>query len=228
MTTLLLIRHGQNDFVGRKLAGRLPGVHLNERGRRQAEAIAEALKLAPLKAIYSSPLERAVETAEPLARLLNLPIQPRPGLMEIDFGGWQGKTMKQMARLKLWKTVQERPSQMVFPGGESFAAAQQRIVADLQEIAACHEEKDLVACFSHSDAIKLAIAHYLGMPLDNFQRVAVDPTSITALFISPEGQPFFGSINLLPGWSFPPAEKKKKRKRKLTTEHTEPTEKSRE
>jgi len=214
MTTLLLIRHGLNDYVGKRLAGRLPGVHLNEAGRKQAQAIAGLLCKAPVKAIYSSPLERAVETAEPLAQALNLPIQIRPGLMEIDFGEWVGKTGKQMARTKLWKAVQETPSLARFPGGESFAEAQQRISAELSQIAAAHDEKDMLVCVSHSDAIKLAVAHFLGMPLDNFQRLSIDTTSITALILPKEGQPRFWLINQRLGVEFHAPEEKKGGRRK--------------
>src|SRR3954452_18283038 len=102
MTTILLIRHGENNMVGKRLAGRLPDVHLNDRGKQQAQQLAEALCKAPLKAIYSSPLERAVETAEPLAAELGLPVQIAPGLIELGYGDWQGKTLKQLSRLKLW------------------------------------------------------------------------------------------------------------------------------
>ena len=195
MPIFLLIRHGENDFVGKRLAGRLPGVHLNEKGRQQAALIAQTLSKAPIKAIYSSPLERAVETATPLAQAFNLPVNLRSGLMEIDFGRWQGKTHKQMHRLKLWKVVQEQPSQMRFPGGESFAEAQQRLSEEIEAIKATHEEQDLVACFSHSDAISLVVAHYLGLPLDHFQRLSIGTASMTTLFLGKEGPPHLGSIS---------------------------------
>jgi probable phosphomutase (TIGR03848 family) len=212
MTTILLIRHGVNNFVGKRLAGRLPDVHLNDTGQHQAQAIADALKQAPIRAIYSSPLERAMETAAPLAAALGIPIQLKPGLLEIDFGTWQGKTMKQMQHMKLWKTVQERPSEMRFPQGESFAEAQQRIVAAINEVADSHEEKDLVACFSHSDAIRLAVAYYLAMPLDAFQRLGIDTASITTLHLH-EGHPYLGRVNqaLSYRWEPPPAKKERKK-----------------
>jgi len=213
MTTILLIRHGQNDFIGRRLAGRTPGVHLNENGLKQAESLALLLANVPLKAIYSSPLERALETAAPLARRLNLPVISRPGLQEIDFGSWTGKTIKQMQRMKAWKIVQEKASEMTFPRGESFIEAQQRIVAEVQAIGACYEERDLVACFSHSDAIKLGIAFFLGMPLDNFQRLSIDLTSLTVLNLPGEGQPHFWLINQVPGLEFKPPEERKKEKK---------------
>lgn len=213
MTTILLIRHGQNNLVGKRLAGRQPGVHLNQKGLEQAQAVADLLKEAPVKAIYSSPLERAVQTAEPLAARCNLPIQIHPGLIEVDFGNWQGKTFKQLQRMKLWKTVQEKPSEMCFPGGESFIAAQLRAAAAIEEIAAKHEEKDLVACFSHSDTIRLALSHFLAMPLDAFQRVGIDTASVTTLHLH-QGRVFVANVNFLPGWTWPKPEEEKPRKKK--------------
>ncbi len=195
MTTLLLIRHGENNMVGKRLAGRLPNVHLNEKGMRQAQKLAEVLCKAPLKALYSSPLERAVETAEPLARMLDLPIQPAPGLIELAYGDWQGKTLKQLARLKLWKIVQNQPSDMRFPNGESFVEVQARAVAEIERIAAAHEEKDMVACFSHGDIIRLLVAHYLGVPLDLFQRVAANPASISIIHLNKKGHPMVLHVN---------------------------------
>lgn len=188
MPTFLIIRHGENEYVKKgRLAGRLPDVHLNERGRQQAQLLAERLAGAPIKAIYSSPLERAMETAQPLAEALNLEIVPRPGLIETDIGEWTGERVKALSRLKPWKLVQRQPSIFRFPGGESFAECQQRITQDLASLAAQHETKDLVACFSHADPIKLMVAFYIGLPLDLFQRLAVSPGSITTLRLGPEG-----------------------------------------
>jgi probable phosphoglycerate mutase len=202
MPIFMLIRHGENDFVGKRLAGRLPGVHLNEKGQQQAEGLAATLTHAPICAIYSSPLERAMETAQPLAQVMNLPIQQRPGLMEINFGEWQGKTAKQLHRLKAWKIVQEAPSQMTFPGGESFSEAQIRIVAELDSISEQHAEKDLVACFSHCDAIRVAIAHYIGLPLDFFQRLTAETASINVLSIHPGKRPQLLKLNHILNFSF--------------------------
>jgi broad specificity phosphatase PhoE len=125
MALIILVRHGENDFVKKgRLAGRLPEVHLNKKGLAQAQAAAEALsrmlEKAPVKAIYSSPLERTMETAEPIAKAFGLPIVPRPGLIETDCGEWQGKSVKQLSRLKIWKVVQSSPSTFQFPGGETF------------------------------------------------------------------------------------------------------------
>ncbi len=211
MTTLLLIRHAENDYLGRKLAGRLPGIHLNATGCAHAQAVAESVRNLPIKAIFASPLERTMETAQPLAEILGLPIQTCDGLLEINFGAWQGKTIKQMKRMKLWKTVQQAPSQMTFPQGESFPEAQRRMVEAITGIAAGREDEEMVACFSHSDAIKLAVTHFLGMPLDNFQRLAIDPCSLTMLHLPKEGSPYLGLINQHMGLEFkPPAPKKKK------------------
>lgn len=188
MPTILLIRHGENDFVTKgRLAGRLPGVHLNERGLKQAEAVAEILAQAPITAMYSSPLERCIETAQPLAKKLNVAVIPRDGLLEIDFGGWQNKTLKQLRRRKLWKVVQGNPARMQFPEGETFAGAQLRIVSELEKLSGNHRPKELIACFSHSDIIRLALAYYLGTPLDLFQRIAVSPASISTIHLGDFG-----------------------------------------
>ena len=196
MPTILLIRHGENEYTRTgRMAGRLPDVHLNEKGRAQAATLAERLKGAPIKAIYSSPMERALETAAPLAETLKLDIRPRPGLIEINIGDWQGQKVKSMTRLKIWRQVQISPSLTVFPGGESFADAQHRICAELMAIAAQHGDKDLVACFSHADPIKLAVAYFLGMPLDAFQRLTISTASITTLYLG-EGASRLLSINV--------------------------------
>lgn len=184
MAIFLLIRHGENDWVGKKLAGRLPGVHLNERGQTQAEKVAQVLKNAPISAIYSSPMERAVETAQPLSNLIKKEITLNSGLQEIDFGDWQGKSIKQLSRRKLWKTVQESPQDMVFPGGESFKDAQTRLAETILFMNKKHAENDLIACFSHSDSIRLLVNHFLHMPLADFQRIAINTASISVVHIT--------------------------------------------
>jgi len=209
MPTLLLIRHGENDYVKKgRLAGRLPGVRLNETGRKQAEELAKTLENAPLKAVYSSPLERAMETAEPVARVKGLEIIPRAGLIEVDFGDWQDQTLKSLQKLKLWKVVQGRPSMMRFPQGETFAEAQQRVVQEITTLAGMHESHDVIACFSHSDLIKLATAYFLGLPLDLFQRLMVGTASITTLHVH-ESFAVVANLNYSPNLQFPqPSEEK--------------------
>ena len=184
MAVLLLIRHAENDFVGKRLAGRLPDVHLNAAGLHQAETITAALRHESIVAIFSSPMERALETAAPLARDLYLPITCRPGLTEVDFGSWQGKSISRLKKLKLWQSVQNKPTSVRFPDGESFEEAQQRIVLTLKEINAAYGENDRVACFSHGDTISLAVAYFLDMPLDSFQRLVIQTASITRLHLN--------------------------------------------
>ena len=186
MTTILLIRHAENDYVKTgKLAGRLPNVHLNARGKFQADALAEILKPIRLRAIFSSPLERAIETAAPLAASKNKEIIVRENLGEIKYGQWQGASLKNLRRRKLWHIIQTIPSLARFPEGESFPEAQARIVTELETLRVQHNTpKAIIACIFHSDPIKLAIAHYLGLPLDLFQRLTIAPASISILQIS--------------------------------------------
>lgn len=184
MTTILFIRHGQNDFVGSgKLAGWLPDVHLNDVGRTQAQALADGLAELKLDAVYASPLERTMETAEPIARTQGLQVQPRNGLGEIRYGRWQGRSLKSLRKLKAWGRIQLQPSLARFPDGESFAEAQARIVAEVEDLRRKNRGKKIIACVSHADMIKLAVAHYLGLPLDLFQRLIVEPASVSALSV---------------------------------------------
>ena len=202
MPLLLLIRHGENEYVKTgKLAGRLPDVHLNERGRKQAAALAESLAGLPLKAIYSSPLERAIETAEPIAENRKLEIQLRPELMDNDIGKWQGRSLKQLSRTKKWKIVQRAPSRFTFPEGESFLQTQTRIASCLDEIAASHKPKDIVAVVFHADPIKLAVSHLIGLPLDNFQRLGCDTGSVTFIYVG-EGSAHLMRLNQKPPFEF--------------------------
>lgn len=199
MPIVLLIRHGENEYVKTgRLAGRKPGVHLNEKGHTQAQLLAESLRHLPIKAVYSSPLDRTMETATPLAEALKQEVIPREGLLEVDFGNWQDRTLKELRRRKLWKTVQSSPTQMRFPEGESFAEAQQRIAAELIELSRQHNSKDMFACFGHSDMIKLAAAYFIGLPLDLFQRLMVQPASVTTLSITPDKGAALINLNHIP------------------------------
>jgi len=189
MPLLLLIRHGENEYVKTgKMAGRLPGVHLNERGQNQARALGEALKDVPLKAIYSSPLERAMETAAPIASARKLQIIQELNLMDADIGKWQGKSWKVLSLTKVWKIVQQSPSRFRFPDGESFPEIQTRISNVLEVIIKKHNKpQDIVAVVFHADPIKLAVSHFLGLPLDHFQRLSCDTGSMTALHVNEAG-----------------------------------------
>jgi probable phosphoglycerate mutase len=208
MPLLLLIRHGENDYVKTgKMAGRLPGVHLNERGQKQAQALGEALKEIPIKAIYSSPLERAMETAAPIAAARKLEIIQEPKLMDADIGNWQGKSIKVVRLTKVWKIVQNAPSRFRFPEGESFPEIQTRISSVLEYIVKKHNKpQDVIAIVFHADPIKLAVSHFLGLPLDNFQRLSCDTGSLTAIYAGDSGANLV-KLNQRPPFEF--LEKKK-------------------
>jgi probable phosphomutase (TIGR03848 family) len=180
-TRILLIRHGLNDYVKEhRLAGRAPGIHLNTEGLAQAAALAERLGSAALAAIYSSPQERACETAAPVAGRHGLTVQLLAGVLETDCGAWTGQSLDELSKDDLWRQVQSCPSIFRFPGGESFVEIQARVVAAVESVRLAHPEQT-VAIFSHADPIKLAVAFYLGTPLDLFQRIDVAPASITEL-----------------------------------------------
>lgn len=186
MTTLILIRHGHTDWADKKLAGWLPDVHLNELGQKQAQELVERLKPIELAAIYSSPLDRTLETAQPVAKARGLKINKVPNLGEVKYGDWQGQSLKVLAQKKEWKMVQATPSTFAFPNGESFRELQSRAVAAVEKIVAAHE-KDTIVLFSHGDVIKVIVAYYSGIALDNFQRIAISPASISVIAIGPFG-----------------------------------------
>ena len=202
MATFLLIRHGNNDFMRKGLAGRLPDVHLNESGRQQAYNLAATLGAAPIKAIYSSPMERALETARPLAELKGLEVQQAPGFVEIDYGEWQGKTFRQLQRTKLWKLLMKDPAQMRFPGGEMICEAQERARLQLESISAGLDDKDLAACFTHGDIIRLIVAYYLEMPLHAYHRLSAFTASVSVISLNKENQARLFNINQVDGFNF--------------------------
>ena len=207
MPILLLIRHGENEYskTGR-LAGRLPGVSLNERGRQQAAELARALTNAPLAAVYSSPLERAMETAQPIAESHKLKIVQVPGLLESNIGEWQGRSIGRLAMTKYWRVIQGAPSRARHPGGESFAETQARVAAALEQIISSHRDRDMVACVFHADPIRLATAHFIGLPLDNFQRLACSTASVTMLGIAQVSAHLIW-LNRTPPFEFPARKK---------------------
>lgn len=180
MTLLLLIRHGANDWVHGRLAGWTPGIHLNEEGRSQAIALATRLAILPLDAIYASPLERTVETAQAIAAPRGLALRLIEGLGEVKYGEWQGAELKELYKHELWPGVQFYPSGTRFPNGETLGEAQVRMVATLDTLRAQHPT-GIIAVVSHADIIKLAVAYYIGIHVDLFQRLEVSPCSLTAL-----------------------------------------------
>lgn len=179
MMSLLLIRHATNDWVGKRLAGWTPGVHLNEEGVLQAATLAQRLADVSLAAIYSSPLERTLETAQPLAQAQGLTVQIRHSLGETQYGDWTGRSLEDLKDEDLWPVVQVYPGGARFPGGESLQQVQARMVAEIDAIRDAHPEQT-VAVISHSDPIKMAVAYYTGLPLDLFQRLTISPASVTA------------------------------------------------
>lgn len=186
-TVVLLVRHGQTPTTGARLPGRAPGLHLADEGRRQAEAVAR--RLAALRrpaAVYASPLERARETAAPIARAHGLDVRIDRDLADCDTGTWTGRSLGALRRRKEWAVVQRYPSGFRFPGGESFVEMLARMVAVLARMVERHGSGTVVAV-SHADPIKAAVAHALGLHLDHFQRIAVAPASVTAIAYHREG-----------------------------------------
>ncbi len=195
MTHILLIRHAVNDFVKTgKLAGWTPEVHLNEDGVAQAEALGKRLADAPLQALYSSPLERTMETAEAIrTHHAKLSIVQNTQIGEVRYGDWEGKSIAALQGRKMWHVVQEYPSRAYFPNGETMRGVQTRAVDEIERLAADHP-RAMIAVVSHADLIKMVVAHYLGMHLDNFQRIVISPASITALALG-YGRPYVGMVN---------------------------------
>lgn len=194
-TILLLLRHGENEWVSSgRLAGRTPGVHLNDKGRAQAEALAGFLQRQPIRSIYSSPLERCLETARPLAAALGLPVCQEPGMIEVDYGDWRGLEIKELDKLPAWQRVQHFPSLFRFPGGETLRETQQRAVESIERIAARHAN-EVVALFSHGDVIRTVLAHFAGTPLDLFQRIHIATASLSTLAIF-DGRPAILNMNV--------------------------------
>lgn len=195
MTEFLLIRHAINDWVSTgRLAGWTPGIHLNQEGKLQAEALGQRLANVSLAAIYASPLERTMETAEAVAAFHSeLTVQPLEGVGEVRFGNWQGAKLSKLRRESLWETVQIYPSRAQFPGGEAIRQAQARAVDALEDLILRHPHQR-IAIVSHSDVIKLIVAHYIGAHVDFFQRIDISPASITIIHLS-QGRPFIARVN---------------------------------
>lgn len=192
-TTVLLVRHGQTPTTGDVLPGRAKGLHLSDKGREQAERAAEKVEGSKAVAVYASPLERARETAAPIARRLGLKVVVDRGLLECDFGDWTGGNLKALAKTPEWKAVQRYPSGFRFPNGESFREMQSRIVEALGRLADKHRGETIV-CVSHADPIKAAVADALGTHLDLFQRIVISPCSITTIVYG-DGGPMVLGVN---------------------------------
>lgn len=218
MTTLILLRHGRSSAnVAGVLAGRTPGVELDETGRGQAEKVVARLNGVPLAEIVCSPMLRCEQTVAPLAADRELTPVTEPDLAEVDYGSWTGSELKKLGKEPLWKVVQSHPSAAVFPDGEGLAAMQARAVAAVRRhdarIAAAHGPQAVWVACSHGDVIKSILADALATHLDNFQRIMVDTCSISVVHYT-ETRPFVARVNDLGGdvaGLIPPPPKKRRR-----------------
>jgi len=187
MATVILVRHGENDWVKKnRLAGWIEGVHLNENGRSQAKDAAKRLSKLPITALYSSPVTRCIETAEYLAKSQKLKIMELEDVGEVRYGEWEGKKIKKLAAKPEWHAVQHFPSRFQFPEGEALREVQFRAIQALETLSARHGQ-EMIAVVSHADLIKLVLAHYLGVHIDLFQRIVISPASVSVLALQPNG-----------------------------------------
>ena len=196
MTTFYFVRHAITSHTGKKLSGWMEGIPLTEEGREQATAVADRLADVPLKAVYSSPIDRTLETAKAIASRHGLDVRTRRNLGEVEYGTWTNRPLKALARTKLWTKVQRYPSGARFPDGETLREVQNRAVDEVERLAQEHP-KDAISCVSHGDVIKLVFAHYMGVHIDLFQRLMVAPASISVLALSEHG-PAILSLNAVP------------------------------
>jgi probable phosphoglycerate mutase len=202
VTTFFFVRHAVTSHTGHKLTGWMEGVGLTDEGRAQADTAARALAHVDLDAIYSSPIDRTMETARAIAKSHGLRVRSNRGLGEVEYGGWTNKSLKSLMKTKLWETVQRFPSQARFPDGESIREVQSRAITEVEKIAEAHPNGK-VCCVSHGDVIKLIAAHYLGVHIDLYQRIVIGPASVSVISLSQHG-PHILSLNSYPA----PQEKK--------------------
>ena len=222
MATLILVRHGRTTAnASGMLAGRLPGVLLDETGTAQAARTAERLAAVPVASVVTSPLERCRQTAKAIvaAQPKGLRLGTDKALTECDYGEWQGRGLKELAKEKLWSTVQTQPSAVTFPGGESMAAMQARAVAAVRRrdalVEAEHGPGAVWVAVSHGDLVKSILADALGLHLDLFQRLHVDPASVSIVRYTPS-RPYVMATNTHSGdlsWLAPPAKPARKGRR---------------
>jgi probable phosphoglycerate mutase len=185
-TTFLLIRHGATSFLGKTLSGRSPGVSLNEEGQRQAQGLVERLAGYNIACVYSSPLERTVETATPLATARGLEVTINEAFAEIDFGEWAGKTFEELEPDPIWHRFNSFRSGTRVPGGETMLSVQARVTHEMERLRHLHKDQT-IAVFTHSDVIKSALLFFLGMPMDFFLRLEIVPASISEIYLAEHG-----------------------------------------
>ena len=196
MTVFFFVRHAVTPETGKRLSGWTRGVHLSEEGVAQAEGAASILDKAGITALYSSPVDRALETARIIGSRIGVDTVVRKGLGEVRFGTWTNRSFGTLRRTKLWAEVQRRPSAIRFPNGESLREVQVRAVEEVEGICASHP-RGKVCCVSHADVIKLLAAHYLGMHMDFFQRIVVAPASVSVVALG-GGAPQVVALNTAP------------------------------
>ena len=194
MARIVLVRHAPTLETGRTLYGRLPGHPLSEGGLQMAAGVADRLSTVKVAAVYASPLERAMQTAEAIAARQRKQVVPHDGLIEVDYGRWAGRSLRSLYPLKAWRTVVTSPSRVRFPDGESLLEAQTRMVRTCQDLASRHRHQSIL-CVSHADTIKAALSHYLGQPLDLFNRIAVAPASVAVIDLPEGGAPRVVTFN---------------------------------
>jgi probable phosphomutase (TIGR03848 family) len=183
MTTFFLIRHASCNGLGRTLWGRTPGVCLNEKGKLQAQRLAGRFSGITLHAIYSSPLERAVETAETLARQMNVEVHENPEFNEIHFGDWTGQSFDVLVNDERWRRFNSEREATRIPGGESFSEVQNRAITALYLLHSQHNNAN-VAIVSHADVIKAAIGYFTATPIDLLQRIEISPCSVSIISLN--------------------------------------------
>ena len=186
MVTIFLIRHGTTDQTGVAISGRRRGVHLNPHGREQALGLARHLGAQPINRIYTSPLERARETAEPLAKALGLQIRVEPALTDIDFGPWSGQTLAALELLDDWKRWNRFRSSLRIPNGELMTEVQGRMMHQMERLLLKHPNETVIVV-SHADPIRSVLAHFLGVPLDLLHRIEISPASVSVLEVNDWG-----------------------------------------
>jgi broad specificity phosphatase PhoE len=186
MTIFALIRHAEHALVGHTIVGRAPGVPLSPGGSRQAERLAARLESSSIRALYSSPLERARETAAAIAGRLRLEVAVAKELDEIEFGAWTNRTLAELRDLEEWRRFNFFRSGSAIPNGETMVEVQSRMLRLLERLRGTHPDR-VVALVSHGDVIKATLAHYLGVPLDLFHRIEISPASVSIVRVEPFG-----------------------------------------
>jgi probable phosphomutase (TIGR03848 family) len=230
VTTVLLIRHGRTAAnTSGILVGRTSGVELDEVGVKQAADVATRIGSVPLRAIVTSPLRRCRQTAQALqaARADGCPTNVDQALVECGYGEWTGRSLRELSKDKLWRSVQQQPSAVQFPGGESMTEMSSRAVGAIRgwdrRLAADYGENAVWAAISHGDVIKAILADALGMHLDSFQRLMVDPASVSIVHYTPV-RPYVVTVNSTAGdlSAMFQTRPKKPRRRRTTGDHEAP------